>query len=63
MPAAKTKAKSQIHAIVGTDESEVKRAARELAAELTPADGGDFGADIIDGTADNADQAPVRTAR
>ena len=60
MPAPKTKAKSQIHAIVGSDESEVKRAARDLAAELTPADGGDFGADIIDGTADNADQAATK---
>ena len=60
MPAAKTKAKSQIHAVVGSDESEVKRAARDLAAELTPAEGGDFGADIIDGAADNVDQAATK---
>ena len=60
MAAAKTKTKSQIHAVVGSDESEVKRAARDLAAQLMPAEGGDFGADIIDGTADNADQAATK---
>lgn len=52
--------KSNIHAVVGSDESEVKRAARELAAQLIPKDAGDFGSDIIDGTADNADQAVLR---
>ncbi len=58
MPAAKSKAaKSQIHAVLGTDESEVKRVAKELAAQLTPADGGDFGQDVIDGVATSADDA------
>lgn len=56
MPATKTKA--QIHAVVGSDESEVKRAARELAAELGPP--GDFGCDVIDGTAANADEAATK---
>ena len=56
MPAAK----SQIHAVLGTDESEVKRAARALSVELMPAGAGDFGADIIDGIADNADAAATR---
>ena len=60
MAAAKTKAKSPICAVVGSDESEVKRAARDLAAEMTPAEGGDFGADIIDGAADNVDQAATK---
>lgn len=61
MPAAKTKAaKSQIHAVLGTDESEVKRVAKDLAAQLTPTDGGDFGQDIIDGTATNADDASAK---
>ena len=51
-------AKSQIHAVLGSDESEIKRAARELADKLSP--GGDFGCEIIDGTADNAEQAASR---
>lgn len=61
MPKAKTKAAtSQIHAVVGSDESEVKRVATGLAAELTPPDAGDFGLEVIDGTADNAEQAAAR---
>lgn len=64
MPAAKSKAataaKSQIHAVLGTDESEVKRVAKDLAAQLTPADGGDFGQDVIDGVATSADDASQR---
>jgi len=60
MPAAKTKASAQICAIVGSDESEVKRAARDAAARMAPADGGDFSSDVIDGLADNADQAATR---
>ncbi len=51
---------SSIHAVVGSDESEVKRVAAELATKLTPADAGDFGLEIIDGAADNADQAAAR---
>ncbi len=44
-----------IHAILGTDDFEVKRVARELAAELAPP--GDFGQEIISGHAANADDA------
>ena len=60
MAAAKTKAVAQICAVLGSDESEVKRAARELAIAMTPASGGDFGCDVIDGVADNADAAAER---
>ncbi|MDB6153823.1 MAG: polymerase delta subunit [Chthoniobacteraceae bacterium] len=60
MAAAKPKPvqNAAFHAVLGSDESEVKRAARELAGQLSP--GGDFGVDIIDGSADNADQAATR---
>jgi DNA polymerase III subunit delta len=51
---------SQIFAVVGSDEAAVKNRARELAQQLTPKDAGDFGQDIIDGGADNADQAVSR---
>jgi DNA polymerase III subunit delta len=61
MPKAKTKAAtSQIYAVVGSDESEVKRVATGLAAELTPPDAGDFGLEVIDGAADNAEQTAAR---
>ena len=63
MPKAKTKPAPlppKIHAVVGSDESEVKRAATELAAKLTPPDAGDFGIETIDGCADNAEQAASR---
>lgn len=60
MPAAKAKASAQVCAVVGSDESEIKRVARELAARMAPAEGGDFASDVIDGVADNADQAAGR---
>ena len=63
MPKARAKsqtAESKIHAVVGSDESEVKRVAAELAVELTPAAAGEFGLEVIDGCADNADQAATR---
>jgi DNA polymerase-3 subunit delta len=53
-------AQASIHAVVGSDESEVKRAASELAAQLTPPDGGDFGIEVIDGTGDNSEQSASR---
>src|SRR6202023_3353731 len=59
----KTKAKTSaanIHAVVGSDEAEVKRVAAELAEKLTPPGLGDFGLEVIDGCADNADQAASR---
>ena len=65
MPKAKTKAVSaDIYAILGSDEAEVKRVAAELASNLTPAGAGDFGLEVIDGAADNVDQAEgqVRSA-
>ena len=61
MPKTKIKAASaKIYAVVGSDEAEVKRVAAELAADLTPPDAGDFGLEIIDGAADNAEQATGR---
>ena len=61
MPKAKTKAASaNLYAVLGSDEAEVKRVAAELASNLTPPDAGDFGLEIIDGAADNADQAEGR---
>jgi DNA polymerase-3 subunit delta len=56
----KKKATSAIHAVVGSDESGVKRAALQLADQLVPADTGEFARDTIDGVADNADQAVTR---
>jgi DNA polymerase-3 subunit delta len=61
MPKAKTKAAAaNIYAVVGSDEAEVKRAATELAGKLTPPDAGDFGLEVIDGVAENAEQAAAR---
>lgn len=57
MPAAKT-ATASIHAIVGSDDGGVMAAARELAAKLAPP--GDFGTEIIDGSAGGADEAAER---
>src|ERR1700757_821507 len=51
---------SRVFAVIGSDEGETKRRARELASELTPESGADFGVDTIDGTADNAEQAVLR---
>lgn len=51
---------ANIHAVVGSDESEVKRTAAELAAKLAPAGAGEFGVEVIDGAADNVDQAVAR---
>jgi DNA polymerase-3 subunit delta len=63
MPKAKAKtaaSESNIHAVVGSDESEVKRVAAELAAKLTPPDAGEFGVEVIDACADNVDQAVTK---
>lgn len=61
MPKAKaTTTESRIHAVVGSDESEVKRVAAELAAQLTPPEAGEFGLEVIDACADNVDQAVSR---
>src|ERR1700693_150530 len=61
MPRTKTKAATaNIYAVVGSDESEGKRTAAELATKLTPPDAGDFGLEVIDGAVDNAEQAASR---
>jgi len=61
VPKTKTKAASaKLYAVVGSDEAEVKRVATELATNLTPAGAGDFGLEVIDGAADNAEQAAAR---
>ena len=62
MPKAKTKtaAPAKIYAVVGSDDVEIKHTAAELAEKLKPANAGDFGLEIIDGAADNADQAAAR---
>lgn len=66
MPAARTRktatkpqaTTSRAVAIVaGNDEMAVKNRARELAAELAPADGGEFAIETIDANADNAEHA------
>src|SRR5204862_393785 len=61
IPKAKTKAETaNIHAVIGSDEAEVKRVAAELAQKLVPEEAGDFGLEVIDGCADNAEQAATR---
>jgi DNA polymerase III subunit delta len=58
---AETKAETaNIHAVIGSDEAEVKRAAAELAQKLAPEGAGDFGLEVIDGAADNTEQAAAR---
>ena len=51
---------ANVYAVAGSDESAVKTAAKELAAELAPAGAGDFGIETIDGCVDSADQAAAR---
>src|SRR6266516_6387564 len=61
MPKAKTAtAAEKIYAVVGSDEAEMKHVAAELAQKLTPPGAGDFGLEVIDGAADNAEQAAAR---
>lgn len=52
------KSTTNIHAVIGTDDVDVKRHAAELAARLGGT--GEFGADVIDGQAENADGAAQR---
>ena len=58
--ATTSKKSASIRAVVGSDESEVKRIARQLATEMAPEGSGDLGCDIIDGVAENAEQASLR---
>ena len=53
-------ASTAVQAVVGSDESEVKRVARELSVAMAPEGAGDLGCEIIDGVAENAEQAVVR---
>jgi DNA polymerase-3 subunit delta len=57
---SKTNASPKVYAVVGSDEAEVKQVAAELAEKLTPSGAGDFGLEMIDGAADNAEQAAAR---
>jgi len=56
--------KSAVHfrAVVGSDEAEVKRVARARAQEMTPAEGGDFACDTIDGAVALVDDAVEEVA-
>jgi DNA polymerase III subunit delta len=61
MPKTKAKlAAAKIYAVVGSDDVEIKHTAIELAEKLKPKDAGDFGLEIIDGAADNSDQAAAK---
>ena len=53
-------ANARFFAVVGSDEGAVKKRAHELASELAPKDAGDFGIDLVDGAAENVDQAVSR---
>jgi len=60
MPAAKSKKTAQataVHLVAGNDEMAVKTRAKELAAKLSPAEGGEFAVETLDGHADNAEHA------
>jgi DNA polymerase-3 subunit delta len=56
MPATKAPAKS-IYLVGGSDEFSIKQTAAKLAQQLAPKDAGEFGVEIIDGTASNQDEA------
>ena len=61
MPKPKTtSANTNVYAVLGSDEAEVKRVAAELATQLTPPETGDFGLEVIDGVAESAEQATAR---
>lgn len=55
-----TSSRYSIQAVLGSDESEVKRIALQHASEMAPAESGDLGCEIIDGAADSVDQAQTR---
>jgi DNA polymerase-3 subunit delta len=48
---------SNVWAWVGTDDMQVKSAASAKVRELTPPDAGEFGVEIVEGSADNAEHA------
>ncbi|HWL54223.1 MAG TPA: DNA polymerase III subunit delta [Chthoniobacteraceae bacterium] len=49
-----------VRAVVGSDESEVKRVALQRSVEMAPKESGDLGIDVIDGAVDNVEQAITR---
>lgn len=57
---ALTKASASIQAVLGSDDSEVKRVARELANRMMPVGGGDFACDVIEGQVSSASEAALR---
>jgi DNA polymerase-3 subunit delta len=57
MPPRKRPTATNIHLFAGSDEARVKEAALRHVQKLTPEDAGDFGNDVIDGAADNAEHA------
>ena len=56
MPAAATKTKS-IYLVGGADEFSIKESAAKLADKLAPKGAGEFGLEIIEGSASNQDEA------
>ncbi len=48
---------SNVHVILGTDDAKVKEAAMKVVQKFTSPDSGDFGNDVIDGTAENSEHA------
>jgi len=58
--AATKSADAPIRAILGSDESEVKRVAHQYSVEMAPPGAGDLGTDVIDGVAENAEMAVTR---
>lgn len=57
-----TKAEN-IHVVVGTDEAQVKETALKLSRDLSPAGAGEFGLEVVDGNADNAEHAVAIVAQ
>ncbi len=56
------KANADVVVVIGTDEATVKQHAAELAVQMSPAEGDEFSVEVVDGTAENADQACSRVA-
>ena len=48
---------TNLHFLYGNDEAQVKEAAMKLARQLSPADAGDFGTEIVDGLAESSEHA------
>jgi len=60
MPAKRKEAATKaanLHFLYGSDEAQIKEAALKLARQLSPPGAGDFGTEIVDGTAENSEHA------